>query len=144
LGITIDIQQRGLNIQLFADKVDAEVLPNVIQQLVDYGYADMMSRVPFRTGTLMGSIQSEASGLQGYIGPTVPYAVYVEYGTMPHEIRPMYAHVLRFVIGTKVIFTPLVHHPGTRAQPFIEETVQDIVAQMPEIWKQAFDQAVVQ
>ena len=144
MTITVDIQQRGLDIKVFADKVDAELLPNVIERLVDYGYADMMSRVPFRTGRLMGSIQKEGAGLTGSLGPTEPYAIYVEYGTNPHEIRPVYASVLRFVIGNKIIFTPLVHHPGTRPQPFIKETTQDMVTQLPEIWKQTFDRAVLQ
>jgi HK97 gp10 family phage protein len=139
--IEINIQQRGLDISLVAKSIDSEVLPNVIQQLLEYGYADMFSRVPVRTGQLMAGIQKENLGLEGTLGPTAPYALFVEYGTMPHDIRPIFGHVLRFIVGGKVVFTPLVHHPGTRPQPFIEQTAQDMVNQMPEIWNQAYGEA---
>jgi len=137
----VDIQQRGLEFTVFADHLQSEVLPGLVQAAVDYGYADMMSRVPVRTGRLMGSIQKQVQGLQGSIGPTEPYAIYVEYGTSPHEIRPVYASVLRFEVGGKVVFTPIVHHPGTRPQPFISNTAEDMKEKIPELWKELFQEA---
>jgi HK97 gp10 family phage protein len=142
--IQIDIQQRGLDISVLACRMDSDLLPNVVEQLLDYGYADMMSRVPVRTGRLMASIQKENLGLQGSLGPTEPYAVYVEYGTSSHEIRPIFAHVLRFEAGGGIVFTPLVHHPGTRPQPFVEQTAQDMVGEVANFWSEAFGEATGQ
>lgn len=50
---------------------------------------------------------------------------YLEYGTRPHIIygRP----VLRFKIGSEVIFSAYVRHPGTQPRLFITETVGDLM-----------------
>ena len=61
------------------------------------------------------------------------YALYVERGTRPHEIRAKNRKALRFATNPKdrrlsgsprkgaksVIFRKRVSHPGTRAQPFM-------------------------
>ena len=46
------------------------------------------------------------------LGLAASYAAAVEYGTAPHEIRPVNGAVLAFEVAGKMIFTPLVHHPG--------------------------------
>ena len=43
----------------------------------------------------------------------------------PHEIRPVNGKVLAFKVAGKMIFTPIVHHPGTRANPFLERAVDE-------------------
>jgi HK97 gp10 family phage protein len=101
----------------------------------------MMSKAPVKSGRLLGSIQKQAEGLSGSVGPTVPYAVYVEYGTSPHEIRPVFSSVLAFEVAGKMVFTTVVHHPGTRAQPFIRETVEDVKEKIPELWQKVFEEA---
>jgi HK97 gp10 family phage protein len=141
MSITIEVQQRGLDIKIFADRLQSESLPGLIEAAVEYAYADMMSRAPVRTGRLLGSIEKQVEGLSGSVGPTVPYAVYVEYGTLPHEIHPMFANVLRFDVGGKIVFTTVVHHPGTRPQPFIEQTAEDMKEKIPELWQQLFEEA---
>ena len=141
MSFTVEVQQRGLNLVIFAEKVQSESLPGLVAGAVDYGYADMMSKAPVKSGRLLGSIQKQAEGLSGSVGPTVPYAVYVEYGTLPHEIRPMFASVLRFDVGGKIVFTTLVHHPGTRPQPFVRETVEDLKEKIAELWQKVFEEA---
>ncbi len=140
----VRVQQRGLDIKIFADRLQNETLPGLVEAAIDYAYADMMSRAPVRTGRLLGSIQKQSAGLSGSVGPTVPYAVYVEYGTMPHEIRPVFASVLAFEVGGKMVFTPIVHHPGTRPNPFIEATAEDVKAKIPELWQELFQEATQQ
>jgi HK97 gp10 family phage protein len=85
--------------------------------------AEMLVRVPVDTGRLRGSIGVKVEGDKVIIGPdatVAPYAPYVEFGTQPHDIKPKTAGgVLVFTIGGKKVFTKLVHHPGTRAQPFV-------------------------
>jgi hypothetical protein len=77
--------------------------------------------VPRRTGNLGRSIHV------GRITPTYAeavadanYAAYVEFGTAPHDIRPSRKKVLRFQNSAgEAVFAKIVHHPGTRAQPFM-------------------------
>lgn len=137
----IQVQQRGLDVSIFAEKMQTEVFPRLVAGTVDYAYADMMSRAPVRSGRLLGSIQKQVSGLSGSVGPTVPYAVYVAFGTSPHEIRPVNATVLAFEVGGRIVFTPIVHHPGTKPNPFIQATVDDVKAKIPELWQDLFQGA---
>ena len=53
------------------------------------------------------------------------YALYVEKETRPHEIRPVNASVLAFEVGGKMVFTPLVRHPGTKPNPFMQRAAED-------------------
>lgn len=101
--------------------------------------AEAKKRVARRTGTTGRTIRlssltnTEAVVTVGGAGP------YLEYGTRAHLIRPRTRRVLRFpaagastTLGGRVrvaearrlgrgayVFARLVHHPGTRAQPFL-------------------------
>ena len=142
MSIRIEVSQRGLDLSGFAGKIADQVLPGLVKAAVEYGYAVMSAKAPVRSGRLLGSIKKHVYGLEGSVGPTVPYAVYVEYGTAPHEIRPVYASVLRFNIEGKVVFTPIVHHPGTRAQPFVRETAEATRLKIPELWKEVAEEEI--
>jgi hypothetical protein len=62
----------------------------------------------------------------GYIiGPTPDYALYVNNGTGPHVITSHGPWPLRNR-ATGQVFGRVVHHPGTRPQPFIVESLQAI------------------
>lgn len=75
---------------------------------------------PYRTRNLQRSIHLESwSARQATTVASAHYAAHVEYGTRPHDIRPRRRKVLRFSVGGRVVFTKLVHHPGTRPQPFM-------------------------
>ena len=63
-----------------------------------------------------------------------PYAVYVEKGTSPHEIRPVNASVLAFEVGGRVVFTPLVRHPGTKPNPFMQRAAEDARSKVDEVF----------
>ena len=54
----------------------------------------------------------------------IDYAVYVYYGTKPHEIRPKKKKALKTPYG---VFTK-VQHPGTKAQPYLEDALTNIVS----------------
>jgi len=142
LSIEIQVQQRGLDIRILADKLESDILPRVVETAADYAEAIMASKVPVRTGRLLGSIQKRTQGSEAVIGPTEPYAVYVEYGTAPHVILPVFSKVLAFEVGGKMVFTSIVHHPGTRPRPFVHETAEDLKARIPGIWKEVADKAI--
>jgi hypothetical protein len=61
------------------------------------------------------------------IGPAADYAGYVVHGTPPHLIRSHGPWSLHSQV-TGAYFGPLVHHPGTRPNPFVGEAVQEIAA----------------
>lgn len=65
------------------------------------------------------------SGVALEFGSNVPYAEYVERGTPPHLILPRRATMLRFEgRGGDIVYSPYVHHPGTRPNPFARQAVE--------------------
>lgn len=84
------------------------------------------------TGRLRSSGKVSYSSLFGFrpkatIVFTVDYAAAVNDGTRPHIIRPRNASVLRFVVGGRVVYARVVHHPGTRANPFLDRALREVV-----------------
>ena len=85
-----------------------------------------------RAGGLRGSITSEIIGgplgLVGKVRATKPYAMAVHEGSRSHDIpNESGGKLLRwrkpetgYVTET---FTPRVHHPGTRPQPFLRDSL---------------------
>ena len=63
-----------------------------------------------------------------------PYAAYVVKGTAPHEIRPVNASILAFEVGGKLVFTPIVRHPGTKPNPFLEKAAEDARSKVAEVF----------
>lgn len=72
---------------------------------------------PDDTGRLSHSIDHEVSGHTLRVGTNVDYALYVELGTKPHVIRPKTKKALYWEGAGHPV--PEVHHPGTRAQPYL-------------------------
>lgn len=92
---------------------------DVLLHSANYLKAEMESLVPVRTGRLKQSIQIRVQGMAITIGPDTPYAGYVEFGTKPHEIRAKNAKALSFFVGGRRVTVKSVHHPGTKAKPFV-------------------------
>lgn len=82
-----------------------------------------------RSGHLRSSIgwdlSKDAEGLHADVGTDVDYAVYVEFGTKPHTIRSRGPWPLRNP-RTGQTFGRVVHHPGTRAQPFLRSALDSL------------------
>jgi hypothetical protein len=82
-----------------------------------------------------------SGGVQAGGGPAF-YAKYLEDGSQPHIIRPKDPKgVLAFMVGDKMIFARVVHHPGTKAYLFMKGTLQEertgIVEQLQSAAKEA-------
>lgn len=56
----------------------------------------------------------------------VDYAEMVHDGTRPHIIRPRNAQALRFNVGGRIVYAKVVHHPGTRARPFLDRALHEV------------------
>lgn len=100
----------------------------------------LKSRTPVRTGKLRASTRFQVKGSaedmrlevrQGARSKQgVIYRPFVVGGTRPHEIRPVNKKALRFNIGGRVVFAKKVNHPGTKPNPYTQET---IAAEMPQV-----------
>ena len=71
--------------------------------------------------------------------PRASYAPYVEFGTGPHEIKAVNKKVLANT-ATGQIFGPIVHHPGTKANPFMERIVAGAQPDIETLFVQALNQ----
>ena len=78
-------------------------------------------KCPVDTGKLRASITSEVTGFkEGAVGTNTEYAMPVEYGSRPHDIRPKDKKALAFEKGGENVVVKRVKHPGNKAQPFLE------------------------
>jgi HK97 gp10 family phage protein len=103
--------------------------------------SEAIHRAPRKTANLQRSIKVEAvSDTHVTIEAQAAYAGFVERGTRPHIIRPRNAKALRFAAtaagqrlsgsarrGAAVIFARIVHHPGTRPQPYMWPAARDVI-----------------
>ena len=135
--ITVEVKREGLNIEALG-RMFSRVIERFIAELAERTEKVMREKAPERTGRLKQSIRKIVKPSRAVIGPTVPYAIYVEYGTRPHEILPVRAKALRFEVDGKVVFAARVHHPGTKPQPFVRETAEEIQDEIPEIFHDVF------
>lgn len=92
-------------------------------------------KVARKTRILMNSIhKGTRTKTFAQVEASASYAAYVEFGTKPHIIKPKYAKVLAWnnqgSVGNRQtgsvrsgakpnVFARQVHHPGTKAQPFL-------------------------
>lgn len=119
--------------------------------------------VPWRTGNLLQSFRFRASAYDARWYPTARYAPFVEFGTKPHEIRPIRARALawrsggvggRYVTskngrqyfksgsGGSMSFAMVVHHPGSKAKPFMKQIVEKSAVDVNKLFGQAGDMIV--
>lgn len=95
--------------------------------------------VPVRTGYLVQNWAFEIGNLFARWYPRASYAPYVEFGTGPHEIKAVNKQVLANAQQGK-IFGPVVHHPGTKANPFMERIVASAQPDIEALFGQALEQ----
>jgi hypothetical protein len=84
------------------------------------------ANAPKKTGALSRSMKLTVQKRSATLIAQVPYSLYVEKGTRAHDIHPTKSHgLLVFEIGGETVFVKgPVHHPGTRAQPFLMPATQ--------------------
>lgn len=77
-------------------------------------------RAPVDTGRLRDSIKVFPLSNGNLSVFMAEYWKHVEFGTDPHIIKPVNKKFLKFKgDGGKEVFAKVVHHPGTRPQPFV-------------------------
>ena len=93
---------------------------------------------PFDGGGLITSFVKTPLGALSYsYGPTKKYAGYVEFGTGPHIIRaiPPKKGLANKYAGQ--YFGPIVHHPGTKPNPYMEKILAAATPELTELFQQA-------
>jgi hypothetical protein len=94
--------------------------------------------VPVKTGNLVHNWTLQIAQLVARWFPNANYASFVEFGTAPHVIQAKSAKVLANT-QTGEIFGKIVHHPGTKANPFIERIIQSAQPEINTLFGQAGD-----
>jgi len=93
--------------------------------------------VPFRTGFLVQSFRAEmTTGMLRWF-PTASYAPFVEFGTKPHTITARNAKALFWPGAEHPVRS--VHHPGTKANQFMERIVSYAQADISDTFTTALD-----
>jgi HK97 gp10 family phage protein len=126
-------------------KAPQEMVKDIQEAVRDAGtviYAQEVKEAPSATSNLRGSIQMDLHPMSAEIYPTAKYAPYVNFGTKPHVIEPKNGKVLAFKSGGKLIFARKVNHPGTKANPFMERTVEKVTERVGQIFQKVVDKAI--
>ena len=93
-------------------------------------------------GNLRQSITSKMTGrTSGMVEVGASYGVYVHEGTSPHIIRVRTKRVLADKRSNS-IFGAVVHHPGTRANPFLQRAVDNQSSFIDKEFENAVERAV--
>jgi hypothetical protein len=124
--IEFSVSTSGLAFDEVAQKISGKLRQKLIDRLTDVAFAAAFWGAPVKSGYLASTVYKD----EGKVGAAASYAVAVEYGTAPHEIRPINGGVLAFEVAGKMIFTPLVHHPGTRANPFMQRALDEALGKV--------------
>lgn len=119
----------------------------VMSRLANRVVREAKIRAPRRTSNLSRTIHVlDVTDVSAVVVASADYAEAVEFGTKPHEIRPVRRKALRWaaepggarLTGTPrkatqrganggVAFARVVRHPGTRAQPFLRPGAQEAI-----------------
>lgn len=129
---------------------------NYLHRLQLQTVAGAKAKVPRKTGHLGRSIvPGPVDAHHAAVEARTPYAAAVEYGTKAHEIRPKNAQALAFPASSsgrrlsgrrrtnsgRLIFAKVVHHPGTRKQPYLvpaaKEAVGKSAVDIIDVWNDA-------
>lgn len=77
----------------------------------------------------------------GHDPQRAPHALFVNFGTRPHEIRPKNKKALRWAGGGFFHFAKVVKHPGYRGDAYIIEAATEAVRSFRSIVDQALKEA---
>lgn len=85
---------------------------------------------PVKSGKNRASLRMEQSREDtgryktGYsISANMPYSAFISKGTDPHEIVPVNGPLLRFQVGTQIVYARRVMHPGTKPNNYLERAL---------------------
>jgi len=123
--IEFQVSESGLEFVEVAKKISGPLREKLVERLTDIAWAAAFFGAPVKTGYLASTIYKQVSDGEGVIGIGASYGKFVVEGTAPHEIHAPLGGVLSFIVTGKKVFTPIVHHPGTKANPFMQKAIDE-------------------
>lgn len=85
----------------------------------------------YKTGALKKSINyrlvRDGKGLVATVGSNNRIALMHHNGTKPHAIMPRHAQTLRFYSHGRIVYSKLVHHPGTRPNKYLTDNLSRVI-----------------
>ena len=123
--IEFNVTSSGLEFNELAQKLSGPLKQKLIERVTDIAFAKVFWGAPVKTGYLASTVYKQVSDGEGVVGVAASYARVVVEGSAPHEIRAANGGVLAFMIAGKMIFTPIVHHPGTKPNPFMQNALEE-------------------
>jgi hypothetical protein len=73
------------------------------------------------------SMRYTGAGFIVSVGSDNPIAYIHHKGTLPHTIMPKTAKTLRFHSHGKIVFTKVVHHPGTKPNHYLTDNLIKVI-----------------
>ena len=141
--ITVEVARSGLQLEVLANQILPQLKQKLVERLADVAWSSAFYEAPWRTGYLAQSLMKQVDQFSATVGPMASYAVFVEEGTRPHEIRPIRARALCFEsAGGGLVFSQLVHHPGTKANPFMRRAADETSRQAPTVFEELWNSEV--
>ena len=136
--IEFSVTSSGLELSELAQKLSGPLKQKLIERVTDIAFAAAFWGAPVKTGYLVSTVYKQVSDNEGVVGVAASYARVVVEGSAPHEIRAANSEVLAFMVAGKKIFTPIVHHPGTKPNPFMQNALDQaqskVDATFAELW----------
>lgn len=137
--MAIDIQVNGIK-ELIAD---LRALPDNLENKVILGMSQIAYDSAFKgagrhskSGALLQSLFNRkipGGRSVGHDTGRAPQALWVNFGTRPHKIRPNKKKALRWAGPNGFIFAKIVNHPGYIGDPYMVKAKDDAVSQLQAI-----------
>ena len=138
-SFTITIQ--GLEKLKTAFRKSPEIVKGQIERAIALSVAlvDRNAKIeaPVKTGRLRSGIRSRISPFRGKVESTVKYGIFVHEGTSPHIIRPIRKKALYWKGARNPV--KIVHHPGTKANPFMKRATEKSEGQVQILFQKAIN-----
>lgn len=118
----------------------ADQIQKAINQSVVLVQANARKEAPHKTGTLQRGIKFKVSPFKGRVESTTDYGIYVHEGTKAHIIRPVRKKALFWKGASHPV--KMVHHPGTKANPFMTKGASRSEGQVQRVFQIAVNKAL--
>jgi hypothetical protein len=147
MGIRVTIDGNITELQGTIQRLPATLERTVIERMsqIAYDRAQDGAGRHVVTGALLQSLYNRAipGGREvGHDPARAPHAIFVHFGTKPHEIRPRNKKALRWASGNGFVFAKVVKHPGYRGDPYLfnaaDEAVRSFRSIVDELFPEAF------
>jgi len=146
--ISITIKNYAEIEQLFTRMPERMIkaLDTAVERCILKIQSDAMKEAPVNKqsggGNLRQSIKAMMTGpASGKVEVGASYGIYVHEGTAPHIIRIVNKRVLANR-RTNQVFGTIVHHPGTKANPFLQRAVDKNSDFIDKQFENAVDEAL--